>query len=155
MFSKLKQFVGMVGITVELDIPGNLAKDASALTGTVRVIAKQDQHITRVTANMKQTHTEGSGEKRVSNDYEIGEIIITNQAFDIKAGETKEFPFTMAFQRRQSGDQRLAESGGVLGALGKFSTMIDNEQDEFWVNAMADVKGAALDPNDNKKITFN
>jgi hypothetical protein len=155
MFSKLKQFVGMVGVTVELDIPGNLSKDATSLAGTVRVIAKQDQHITRVTANMKQTHTEGSGEKRVSSNYDIGEIIITSQAFDIKAGETKEYPFTMEFRRRKSSDQRMAESGGILGTLGKISTMMDNEHDEFWVNAMADVKGAALDPNDNKKITFN
>jgi hypothetical protein len=155
MFSKLKQFVGMVGITVELDVPGNLPKDATSLQGTVRVIAKQDQHITKVTANMKQTHTEGSGEKRQSHDYEIGDIIITNQPFDIKSGETKEFPFTMSFTRRKTGDQRLAESGGVLGALGKLSVMADQEHDEFWVNAMADVKGAALDPNDNKRVTFN
>jgi hypothetical protein len=155
MFSKLKQFVGMVGITVELDIPSNLPKDASSLTGTVRIIAKQDQHITKVAVNMKQTHTEGSGEKRVSHDYALGENIITNQAFDIKAGETKEYPFTLAFTRRKSSDQRMAESGGVLGALGKLSVMADNEQDQFWINAMADVKGAALDPNDNKQITFN
>ena len=33
MFSKLKQFVGMVGITVELDIPSNLPVDATSLNG--------------------------------------------------------------------------------------------------------------------------
>ncbi len=155
MFSKLKQFVGMVGITVQLDIPSNLTGDSDTLTGVIRIIAKQDQHITKVAVNMKQTHTEGTGEKRVSNDYSIGENIITNQPFDIKAGESKEYPFTLAFTRRKTGEQRLAESGGVLGAIGKLGQLADDSHDEFWVNAIADVKGAALDPNDNKKITFN
>lgn len=155
MFAKLKQFVGMVGITVELEIPSNLPLDATSLTGKVRVIAKQDQHITKVQVTMKQVHREGTGEKQTVNEFEIGEIIITNQPFDIKTGETKEYPFTLSFTRRKTSDQRLAESGGVLGVLGKMGKMMDNERDNFWVTAMADVKGAALDPNATKEITFN
>jgi hypothetical protein len=154
MFGKLKQFFGVVGVDVELVIPAELPKDATTLAGMIRVSAKQDQHITLVKVEIKQVHQEGSGTERTSREYEIGELIVVNTPFDIKEGETKEYPFTLPFTRRMSRDQRMAQEGGVMGALGKISTFMDNEEDNFWVNAMVDVKGAALDPNDTKSIRF-
>ncbi|HEX2622213.1 MAG TPA: sporulation protein [Phototrophicaceae bacterium] len=154
MFGKLKQFVGMVGIDVVLDIPDQLPLAATSLIGTIRITAKQDQHITTVKVGMKQVHQEGSGKESTNHEYNIGELVVTNQPFDIKNGETKEFPFTLNFTRRKTMDQQMSEKGGVLGVLGKVGKMMDNERDNFWVNAMADVKGAALDPNNVKAVRF-
>lgn len=155
MFSKLKQFVGIVGVTVELDISAQLPLAATSINGIVRVSAKQDQHITEVKVEMKQIHQENnSNNERVSQEYNIGDLVVVNQPFDIKTGETKVFPFTLNFTRRKTIDQQMSEKGGMVGALGKFTKMMDNQQDDFRVNAMVDVKGAALDPNDTKSLKF-
>ena len=154
MFSKLKKFMGVVGINVELEIPDELPLDATMLEGVVRVTAKQTQHITKVKVTMKQVHQEGSGADRTSKEYQIGEIMITDDPFDINEGEVKEFSFRLFFMRRKTADQRRSEQGGLMGAMGKLGKMMDNEKDTFWVNAMADVKGAALDPNDTEEIKF-
>ena len=154
MFSRLKKFVGAVGINVELEIPDQLPLDATTLEGVVRVTAKQTQHITRVKVTMKQVHQEGSGADRSSKEFQIGEIMITDNPFDINEGEVKEFPFRLVFMRRKTADQRRSEQGGLMGAMGKLGKVMDNEKDTFWVNAMADVKGAALDPNDTEEIKF-
>ena len=155
MFGKLKQFVGMVGVNVVLEIEETqLSMSDDTVTGLIRVSAKQEQQITQVKATMKQAIMEGTGQERQRRDYYIGETVITSTPFTIKPGEEKEFPFSLSFTRRQTMGQMLSEKGGVLGAMGAVGKFMDNERDEFWVNGMADVKGAALDPNDNKQIWF-
>jgi hypothetical protein len=104
---------------------------------------------------MKQIHHEGSGQEKTSREFEIGEIVVTSTPFDIKAGETKDLTFALPFSRKKTNDQKLSEKGGVLGALGKISKSMDNEKDNFWVTAMADVKGAMIDPNDTKQVRLN
>jgi hypothetical protein len=155
MFGKLKQFVGMVGVNVVLEIEETqLSMSDDTVTGLIRVTAKQEQTITQVKATMKQAIMEGSGQDRSRRDYYIGETIITSTPFVIKPGEEKEFPFSLEFNRRRTMGQQLSEKGGVMGALGTVGKFMDNERDEFWINGMADVKGAALDPNDTKQVWF-
>ena len=74
--------------------------------------------------------------------------------FDIKNGETREFPFTLAFQRRLSMTQQMSEKKGVMGALGKAAAFADNERSSYRIVAVADVKGAVLDPNVIRNIRF-
>ena len=154
MFGKLKQLVGMVGVNVQLELEQQLALADDTVQGLIRVTAKQEQTITSVKATMKQSIREGTGENRTWRDYYIGEVMATSTPFTIKVGETKEFPFTLEFSRRRTFDQSMAEHGGVFGALGTIGKVMDNEQDTFWANAVADVKGAALDPSDTKQVWF-
>ena len=128
---------------------------ADTVEGVIHVIAKQEQQITKVKATIKQAIMEGSGSERRRRDYYIGEVTVNAETFTIKSGESKDFPFSLPFQRRKTMGQALSEQGGVMGALGTLGKIMDNERDEFWVNAVADVKGAALDPNDTKQVWFN
>ncbi len=153
MFGKLKQFVGMVGIDVQLEIDQQVPMTGE-IQGIIHITAKQEQTITTVKASIKQAIMEGTGSDRRRRDYWIGEEVVNTTPFTIKPGESKDFPFTLSFEPRRTMAQSLSERGGVLGALGTVGKIMDNERDEFWVNAMADVKGAALDPNDTKQIWF-
>src|SRR3954469_26017403 len=103
MFGKLKQFVGMVGVNVALEIEEQqLSLSDEVVTGLVRVTAKQELQITQVKGSMKQGILEGSGQERRRRDYNIGEVVITSTPFTIKSGEEKEFPFSLEFTRRKT-----------------------------------------------------
>jgi|SRR5664279_636617 len=154
MFGKLKQFVGMVGVDVQLELEQQLPLSADSVSGLIRISAKQEQQITKVKATMKQAIHEGTGSERQVRDYYIGEVDVVTTPFTIKPNEILEYKFTLPFSRRRTFDQSMAEQGGILGALGTAGKFMDNEQDNFWVNAVADVKGAALDPSDNKQVWF-
>jgi hypothetical protein len=157
MFSKLKQLVGMVGIEVVVDVPDSLPSNDLTIEGVVYVRASQDQHITKITATMEQVHQEyqthsnhGRGTSR--NYHVIGMVDVVDQPFDIKAGETREFSFSLPFTVHKDFDQLLSEEEGLLGALGKFSVMLDGDEDRFWVKAVVDVKGAVIDPNTSREV---
>jgi hypothetical protein len=156
MFKKLKQAVGMVGIKVELVVPTQIGVNDTMVEGKVLVNAEANQHITKVKVEMKQVHREESdtSNSMTQREYEIGEVIVTDTPFDIKAGENAEFPFTLSFARRKSGSQALSEMGGKLGMLGGIAKALDNESDRFYIEATVDVKGAALDPSDKVNVHF-
>ncbi len=155
MFGKMKQFLGFVGIEVQLDAPTTIPKDVTTVEGKVRVIAKANQSISHVTVELTEHWEEGevSQNNHQSRTYSLGKVEVS-QAFDIQDGEFKEFPFTLSFQRRLSLTQQMSEKKGVLGALGKAAAFADNERSTYRINAVADVKGAALDPNAGHNIRF-
>ena len=155
MFGKLKQFVGMVGIEVQLEIDQQFPMGTDTVQGMIHIYAKQEQTITKVKVSIRQAIMEGSGQDRRRRDYWIGEVMVDQTPFTIKTGETKDYEFTLPFQPRKTMSQSMSEQGGVIGALGAVGKFMDNERDEFWVNAVADVKGAALDPNATRQIWFN
>ena len=53
----------------------------------------------------------------------------------------------MNYSMIKSENDRMAESSKVGKALGGIGKMLDGEQSVFKLVAMADVKGAAFDPN--------
>jgi sporulation-control protein spo0M len=154
MFSKFKQVLGFVGIEVQLDIPSEIPKDDTIVEGKVRIIAKADQTITQVLIRMTEHWERGQqGKDYQTRDFDLGQVDI-RETFDIKSGETREFPFKLSFQRRLSMTQKISEKKGVVGALGKVAAFADNERSSYRVHAMADVKGAALDPNASRNVNF-
>jgi sporulation-control protein spo0M len=155
MFGKLKQFIGMVGVDVHLEIEQRLPLSTEMIEGVIHISAKQEQQITKVKATIRQAIMEGTDPNRSRRDYHIGEVTVSETPFTIKPGETKDFPFRLSFQRQRTMGQALSEQGGLMSALGTLGKIMDEERDEFWVNGIADVKGAALDPSDSKQVWFD
>lgn len=155
MFKKLGQFMGMVGIEVEVDVPQNLPKDATSIEGVVRIVAEQDQTITKIKIEFTQRMEEGSvgDEDRNIEKKTIG-ILTLSETINIKKGETKEVPFSLDFKRELSIEKQLSEQGGMLGMLGKAMSYADNERWQFWLEVLVDVKGAAFDPTGSKQVWF-
>lgn len=155
MFKKFTQFMGMVGIEVSIDCETNYPKDASSIQGNIRVIAEQDQTISKIEIKITQRMEEGSvgDDDRKIEQKVIGNIVLKD-AFDVKKGETKEIPFKLDFKRDLSLTKKLSEQGGIMGMIGKAYAYSDNERWQFWVEALVDVKGAAIDPSGSIQVYF-
>ena len=154
MFNKVKQALGFVGIDVILEVPTDIPKASSLVEGKVRIVAKADQSITRVVVKLIEHWERGEKGKDYQSKYlDLGEVDI-REPFDIKAGETREFPFRLLFERPLSMTQQVAEKKGALGTLGKVAAFADQQRSSYRISAMVDVKGAALDPNASQNIRF-
>jgi hypothetical protein len=150
-FSSIKNKLGIGGVKVVLEVPGQVEKSKNSFDGKVILTTKSDQYITDLTVKLIEKYTTGRGEEKKTKEYELG-VVKTPCNFDIKTGETKEIPFTLNFQILKSGNDELKEKGGVMGGIGKLGAFANNEKSEYSVIATADVKSAALDPNDIKDI---
>jgi len=151
MFGKFKQALGIGTVKVELLVPAQIPKESGTLNGIVRLTAKSDQEVTSIHIKLVESYATGRGNEKTTREFDLGELKMPQQLV-LKNDEVKEVPFTLSYQLLKSSNDQLKEHGGALGALGKLGSMADSERSEYFVSAIADVKGTALDPSDRKNI---
>ncbi len=150
-FDKVKQALGFVGVKVTLVADDTFSRAGSSIQGKMIITAKADQHILSVEVGLEEVWRIGKGENETMKTFDLGEWKDETE-FDIKAGETREIPFTLNYSLIKSENDRMMESSKVGKALGGLGKMMDGERSNYWLKAMADVKGAAFDPNAVKEL---
>lgn len=149
-FAKIKQFFGAGTVKVTLNAPATFNTNDGTIEGTIHLEAKSDQTIVSLKVELKEEYTTGRGDDKTTKTLEIGELKLPG--FDMKTGEVKDVPFKLNYSYAKSENEALAEKGGVMGGIGKLGAFASGEKSEFKLWATADVKGAALDPNDFKEL---
>lgn len=150
-FSKIKDKLGIGGVSVKLEIPAQVSKEAGQVEGSVILTTKSEQEVIDIKITLKEEFTSGRGDDKKTKEFELG-VVQFNDTFTIKPGETKGIPFILHFQTLKSSADELKEKGGALGTLGSLSKFASNEQSRYFIEADVDVKAAVLDPSDKKDI---
>jgi sporulation-control protein spo0M len=150
-FQNVKNKLGIGGVKVELQVPGQITKNSGVIEGKITLTTKSEQEVVSYTVKMYEEYTTGRGNEKKTKQYELGKIKIP-ESFVIKPGDVKEFNFSLPFTLLKSSNDELIEKGGALGALGKMASFASNEASKYFVDADVDVKSAALDPSDKKEI---
>jgi hypothetical protein len=151
MFGKIKQVLGIGTVKVELSIPAQIEKHSGTVSGSVKLTARSDQEVTRLHVKLIEIYETGRGEEKSSKEFDLGEATIAQQ-LAMHKGDEKEVAFTLHYELIKSNNDVLKDHGGALKTLGKMGAFASNEKSEYFVDVIADVKGAALDPSDRKPI---
>ena len=150
-FQNLKNKLGIGGVKVELQMPGQAEKVSGSISGKVVLTTKSDQELVKLKVKMIEEYTTGRGDEKKTKEFDLGEVSVS-LGYSIKPGETKEVLFSLPFTLLKSSNDELKEKGGALGTIGKLGSFASNEKSEYFVKAEVDVKSAALDPTDKKPI---
>lgn len=150
-FQNLKNKMGIGGVSVSLQVPGQVAKDSGAVVGKINLTTKSEQELVSYKVKMYEEFTTGRGDDKKTKTFDLG-TISAPLGYSIKPGEAKEIEFSLPFNVLKSNNDELKEKGGALGALGKMGSFADNEKSVYFIDAEVDVKAAALDPSDKKEI---
>ncbi|MGB0888339.1 MAG: sporulation protein [Vicingaceae bacterium] len=150
-FNTIKNKLGIGGVKVELQVPGQVKKEEASVDGKVILTTKSEQEIVTITVKFIEEFTTGRGDDEKTKEFELGVLNLPGN-FTIKPGERKEIPFTLPFTLQNSNADDLKEKGGALGALGSVAKFANKEKSAYKIDAEADVKSAALDPSDDKDI---
>lgn len=149
-FSKIKQWLGMGTVSVQVQCPPSFSVSAGTISGTVTVTGKSDQVVDSIEVKLEEEFTTGRGDDKETKTYTLGQVKLPG--FEIKTGESKTVEFTLPFAYSKTNAEELAEKGGALGGLGKMAKFANAEKSVFEVRATADVKGAALDPDHKVQV---
>ena len=152
----IKNKLGIGGVSVELQVPGQVPKSSDRLACKAILTSKSDQFLVRLDAKLIEEWTTGRGDEKKTKEIFIDSYSIQFEE-EIKTGERKEVEFSISLEnlnKIKSNNQELAEKGGALGALGKLGSFASNEKSEFFVVVDVDVKSATLDPSDKKPVKF-
>lgn len=151
LFQTIKNKLGIGGVKVALNIPGQVSKAAGMIEGKVTLTTKSAQEVTGLTVKLIEEWSTGRGDDKTKKEFELGKVTVPS-SFTISPGDTKDIAFSLPFTLVKSNNEELKEKGGVMGTLGKMGSFANNEKSSYFVVADADVKAAALDPLDKKEI---
>lgn len=150
IFGKIKQVFGVGTVKVQIETEPTFKTEDGILRGKVNITGKSDQEITDVTIKFEESYSTGTLDNKSSTNIMLGETKLAGTI--IKSGQMVSMPFELPFYYGKSKNEAMADKGGLMGGLGKINQFTNGERSTFKIIATADVKGAALDPNDIKTI---
>ncbi len=148
--AKVKQFMGIGGVKIVLTVPDSVERAKGLLEGKLTLTSKSDQQLQEIEVKLVESWSTGRGDDKTTKEFDLGKVTVPG--FALKAGESRELPFTLSFEMIKSNADELKEKGGALGALGKAAAFANAEKSTFRVVATGDVKGTAFGPTDGKDI---
>lgn len=151
MFGKVKKWLGIEGVKLELVLPDMAFEQVGAVSGKIRFYSKNTQSVTRIRVVMIEKYSRGRGKERLVDEYELGEITLESR-FEVPAEEMLEVDFTLPFDLVKSRVDSFGEKNFLTGGLVKLAKTLRNVHSEYRIEAEAKVEGTALNPFDRKTL---
>ena len=151
MFGKVKQWLGIEGVKVELIIPEKIKGEEGLIEGKIRFQSMHTQKVLSIKLSLTEKYSRGRFKNKLIDQYKIAE---TEQKEDIlvPANESVEIDFALPFSLVKSDMDEIADKNFVLRNLVRTAKKIKNVKSEYTVEAEARIEGTALHPFDKKQI---
>lgn len=154
MFGKVKQWLGIEGIKLEVVIPASVSVKSGQVEGKIRFSSMNEQKVDRIKIKMVEKYTRGRKEDRLTDEYPMGEIVL-NQIIEVPAQEIIEVDFVLPFSLNKSEMDQLQEKNFLYGGLVKAAKWMSGVSSEFKIIAEANVLGTALNPFHEKELLLD
>ena len=133
-FQKMKRYFGYGILDIDVQCPNKIDRNQPVVKGKLVINAKQDEFVERVKMKVSEVW-----QKKDVNGNPVQE----------------EFQLGIPLSLVKSMDDRLRDKGGVLGAVGKMSSMLKSEKSNFWLTTTVDVQSAGFEPNKTIELFLN
>lgn len=154
MIKRVKQWLGIEGVKLELDLPEGQSLANKSLFGHVRLRSLNTQTVTEIRVELIERYGRGRGEDRKVDEYKLGGTVLST-TFVVPANETIEHAFRIQFEPLQSNVDRWADRNPINRQLAKAARKLRGIDSQYIVYAEARVKGVALNPFDKKTIELS
>ena len=151
MFGRVKRYLGIEGVKVELHIPDQIKVDDNELSGTIRFYSMHDQVVQSVRVRIIEKYKRGRRKSKLIDEFTLGEIAMERD-IEIPAHEARDLDFTLPFTPAKSDMDQLQQKNFMLKGLVKAAKFAKGVKSIYRVEAEADVKGTALNPFDSREL---
>lgn len=149
MFGKIKKWLGIEGVKVEIDVNPMISKKASSIQGKLQFYSMNEQEVKEVRIAFIERFTRGRRKKRKTDEYVLGEMTL-REGFTVPEHEMVELDFELPFEWEKSDMDRLQDKNIVAGKLVGLAKWAKGVRSVYRVEAEAIVKGVRLHPFDQK-----
>ncbi|MFT5168677.1 MAG: hypothetical protein ACI8P3_003922 [Saprospiraceae bacterium] len=153
MFGKVKKWLGIEGVKLELILPEEVSRKSGKLKGILRFSSMNEQTVTYIKVVMVEKFSRGRGEEKLIDEYELGDIELKKEV-QVPADESIEIEFELLFDLMKSEMDEMQDKNILFGGIVKTAKWINAVKSDFRVIAEAKVKGVALDPFDKKMLNL-
>lgn len=151
MFGKVKKWLGIEGVKIELEIPDEIDMSKGIISGKLRFFSKNTQTVTSINVKLIERYSRGRSNEKLTDEYELGQIS-NKTKIEVPADEPIEVEFNLPFEMMQSEMDQMQKRNVFMGGLVKTAKWIQGVKSQYRVEARAKVQGTALDPFDKKIV---
>jgi len=153
MFGRVKKWLGIEGVKLEIVIPEEVDKSKEKVEGKLRFQSMNLQIVNRIKVVLIEKYSRGKGKEKLIDEYELGGVEKT-ETFEVPPEEVVEIPFTIPFSLFKSNVDQFGERNFLAKGLANAAKFIRGVKSEYRIEAEAKVKGVALNPFDKKEVKF-
>ena len=151
MIGRVKRWLGIEGVKVELIIPDKVEGSESTVNGIIRLHSMHEQTVESITVRMIEKYKRGRKGNKLVDEYTLGTIELIRD-ISVIPDEPVDIEFELPFERVKS-EMDVAEGKNFVfrGAI-KTAKMLKGVQSIYRIEAEADVRGTALNPFDAREL---
>lgn len=153
MFGKVKKWLGIEGVKVEIILPEETRARDRLVEGKLRFHSMNTQIVTSIRVAIFEKYSRGRGTDKLIDEYKLGEME-QQKTFEVPEGEPVEIDFTLPFQFVKSDVDEFADRNFFFRGIANIAKITNAVKSTYRVEATAKVKGTALDPFDSKPLNL-
>ncbi len=154
MFGKVKKFLGIEGVKVEMEIPESVERQSGRIPGILTFTSMHPQVVESVTIVLVERYNRGRKKEKLTDEYELGRVDLK---LDLEV--TPEGPsitdFELPYDLLISEMDELEHKNIFYKGLIKSAKWLRNVKSEYRVEVEAKIKGTLLSPFDKKSIILS
>ena len=151
MLGRVKQWLGIEGVKLELLLPEEIRADAGVVEGQVRFHSMHPQVVKSIRIYLVERYKRGRGKNKLIDEYQLGSIEL-DEDINIPADVPVEVDFALPFTLAKSQIDRFGDQNFVFKGVASAAKFLKGVKSEFRIVAEANVRGTALNPFDSKTI---
>lgn len=153
MFGKVKSWLGIEGVKIELGLPEELNYHDGLVTGKLFLSSMNDNTVSKIEIKLIEKYSRGKKDQKLTDEYELGKIELIENIV-VPANKKIQLSFELPFTPRKSDMDELEESNVLIGGIVKAAKWFEGVSSIYRVEATAKVEGVALDPFDKELIVL-
>lgn len=151
MFGKVKKWLGIEGVKVEIFAPETVKSKDGAIYGNLRFHSMNTQTVTSIHMKLLERYTRGRGADKLIDEYLLGEIKM-EESFEVPEDEILEIDFELPFSLIKSDVEEFGSKNILFRGLANAAKMARAAKSEYRIEVEATVQGTALNPIDKKSV---
>lgn len=151
MLGKVKQWFGIEGVKVELVLPEEVRARDRIIEGSLQFQSMNTQTVTNIRITLFEKYSRGRGKEKLIDEYKLGEVELFD-TFEVPQGEIVEIGFELPFKLVKSDMDEFGSKNFIFKGIANAAKTISAVQSFYRVEAVAKVKGTALNPFDSQYI---
>ena len=152
MLGKVKQWLGIEGVKLELILSPDFSPQQQSLSGHVRLSSKHAQTVTAIKIVMVEKYSRGTNEGQLVDEYELGRQVISDTVEVPPDGIPVDVAFRVAFTPIPSPVDDFGAKNPLFGGLAWAAKKLRRVESEYRIEAEAQVQGVGLNPFDKQPL---
>ena len=145
MIKKMKKFLGIEGVKMELVIPEEVPAKHGVVQGKVVFQSMNTQTVTGINFVLIEKYSRGRGKEKLIDEYELGKLKL-NVEFEVPDDEFVEIDFELPFKLVHSEVDEFGKKNFLYGGIASLAKLARGAKSIYRLEAEATVKGVALNP---------